>query len=145
MFHLTKEGIPYGTIILGSRATWLDRHAAEELRSYVKKLSGATLLITHERYASSIEGGKILIGRASTSDIVGRLLPIIRMFCRRRAIPKMTVSPMQCGETPWSSAAPTTALYTTASAICCKRNLALDFTGIGMCLKRSVVFLCRMD
>ena len=71
MFHLTKEGIPYGTIILGSRATWLDRHAAEELRSYVKKLSGATLIITHERYASSIEGGKIIIGRASTSDIVG--------------------------------------------------------------------------
>ena len=71
MFHLTKEGIPHGTIILGNRATWLDRHAAEELRSYVKKLSGAILIITHERYASSIEGGKILIGRASTSDIVG--------------------------------------------------------------------------
>ena len=33
MFHLTKEGIPHSTIILGSRATWLDRHAAEELRS----------------------------------------------------------------------------------------------------------------
>ena len=66
MFHLTKEGIPHSTIILGSRATWLDRHAAEELRSYVKKLSGATLLITHERYASSIDGGRILVGRTST-------------------------------------------------------------------------------
>ena len=71
MFHLTQKSIPSSTIILGSRATWLDRHAAEELRSYVKKISGATLVITHESYLASVTGGKILIGRPSTSDAVG--------------------------------------------------------------------------
>ena len=54
MFHLTQKSIPSSAIILGSRATWLDRHAAEELRSYVKKISGATLVITNEGYLASV-------------------------------------------------------------------------------------------
>lgn len=36
MFNLTINAVPASTIIVGRRATWLDRHAAEELRDYVK-------------------------------------------------------------------------------------------------------------
>ena len=70
MFWLTKEGVPCSTIILGSHATWLDHHAAEELRNYIKKISGATLLITSEKYAASVTGNRILIGLSSGSDLI---------------------------------------------------------------------------
>lgn len=70
MFEITKEGEPRGTIVLGSHATWVDRHAAEELRNYVQKISGATLIITREKYISSIFGNKILVGLPSTSDSI---------------------------------------------------------------------------
>ena len=43
MFNLTINAVPASTIIVGRRATWLDRHAAEELRDYVKKISGSLI------------------------------------------------------------------------------------------------------
>ena len=70
MYQLTKSGIPCSTILLGNRATWLDRHAAEELRNYVQKISGAILNITCEKYVSSIFGNKILIGLPSSNDLI---------------------------------------------------------------------------
>ena len=48
MFNLTINAVPASTIIVGRRATWLDRHAAEELRDYVKKISGTILNIADE-------------------------------------------------------------------------------------------------
>ena len=58
------------TIIVGRRATWLDRHAAEELRDYVKKISGTILNIADETLTMAVTGNRILIGRPSTSDLV---------------------------------------------------------------------------
>ena len=109
MFHLTKEGIPHSTIILGSRATWLDRHAAEELRNYVKKISGATLVITQEHYVSSVTGGKIFIGRPSNSDIVAD-------FAARNpeVLPEESDTENDCVAYAVRG--------TTASATCCKPN-----------------------
>ena len=66
MFNLTINAVPASTIIVGRRATWLDRHAAEELRDYVKKISGTILNIADE----TLTGNRILIGRPSTSDLV---------------------------------------------------------------------------
>lgn len=70
MFLLTKESVPCSTIILGSHATWLDHHAAQELRNYIKKISGATLNITDESLAAAVVGNKILIGLPSGSDSI---------------------------------------------------------------------------
>lgn len=70
MFNLTINAVPASTIIVGRRATWLDRHAAEELRDYVKKISGTTLNIADETLAMAVTGNRILIGRPSTSDLV---------------------------------------------------------------------------
>ena len=70
MFNLTINAVPASTIIVGRRATWLDRHAAEELRDYVKKISGAILNIADETLTMAVTGNRILIGRPSTSDLV---------------------------------------------------------------------------
>lgn len=70
MFFLTKDSVPCSTIILGNHATWLDHHAAEELQNYIRKISGATLIITNESYAASVAGNKILIGLSSGSEMI---------------------------------------------------------------------------
>lgn len=70
MFNLTINAVPASTIIVGRRATWLDRHAAEELRDYVKKISGTILNIADETLTMAVTGNRILIGRPSTSDLV---------------------------------------------------------------------------
>lgn len=70
MFNLTINAVPASTIIVGRRATWLDRHAAEELRDYVKKISGTILNIADETLTMAVTGNRILIGRPSTSDLM---------------------------------------------------------------------------
>lgn len=70
MFNLTINAVPASTIIVGRRATWLDRHAAEELRDYVKKISGTILNIADETLTMAVTVNRILIGRPSTSDLV---------------------------------------------------------------------------
>ena len=72
MFQVTRGGMACSSILLGSRAGWLEQHAAEELRSYVRKISGAVLNIMHEQEASSVSGNKILIGMPGTCDLIGR-------------------------------------------------------------------------
>ena len=54
MFNLTINAVPASTIIVGRRATWLDRHAAEELRDYVKKISGTILNIADETLTMAV-------------------------------------------------------------------------------------------
>ena len=66
--QITRNGKAVSRIVLGSRATWLETHAAEQLRDYVEKLSGARLLLTYEQDACPIEGGRIRIGRPSTQE-----------------------------------------------------------------------------
>lgn len=68
--RITEHGQAVSRIVLGRRATWLETHAAEQLREAVEKISGAHLLLTYEQDACTIAGGRILIGRPSTHDII---------------------------------------------------------------------------
>ncbi len=68
--QITKHSVAQSTIILGKNATWLERHTAEELRDYIAKISGATLLIATEDYCTGLPKGRILIGRASTNGLI---------------------------------------------------------------------------
>lgn len=68
--RLTNNGTAESVIIVGKQATWLDRHTAEELRDYIRKISGVTLLIVEENRLATLTGGRILIGRASTNTLI---------------------------------------------------------------------------
>ena len=70
--QITQNGKAVSRIVLGRRATWLETHAADQLKRYVRQLSGACLLITYEQDAFPAPGGAILIGRPGTHDGVGR-------------------------------------------------------------------------
>lgn len=69
-FLIVEGGKPSATILLGSRATPLERHAAEELRKYVRLMSGAELPI---RSGALPPGDCILIGRPKTNKHIARL------------------------------------------------------------------------
>ena len=43
--QITQNGLARSVIVTGKKATWLERHAAEELRDYIEKISGAALLV----------------------------------------------------------------------------------------------------
>ncbi len=58
---LVKEGQPRSTIVMGAKASPKERLAAEELRAYLHKISGAFVpLITD---ADNASGTRILVGR----------------------------------------------------------------------------------
>ena len=121
MFNLTINAVPASTIIVGRRATWLDRHAAEELRDYVKKISGTILNIADETLTMAVTGNRILIGRPSTSDLIKNFAdqnPAVRFWC---------------------SAVPMTARSITASATCCRPSSMSVFTGTAMCMKQTPI------
>lgn len=40
-FVLVEEGAPQSAVVLGKNASPVERHASEELRAYLKKVSGA--------------------------------------------------------------------------------------------------------
>ena len=67
---ITERGAACCSVILGEKATWLETHAAQELRRYIWKISGAWLLIAGEREAASLSGGRILVGRPETHGMV---------------------------------------------------------------------------
>lgn len=83
------------SVVVGRDATWLEHHAAQELRSYIQKISGAVLLVVPEHDAQSVPGGKILIGRPATHGMI-RTFEKRRMCCRRRAMWRTTVSHWRC-------------------------------------------------
>lgn len=60
---IVSNGRPVAVIVLGKNATWIERHAAQELARYVEAMSGAALSITRAG-AKAAEGapGRILIG-----------------------------------------------------------------------------------
>lgn len=70
---ITENGRAVSRIVLGRGASWLETHAAEELRDYVEKLSGARLLITYEQDSFPAPGDQILVGRPSTHEGIRRL------------------------------------------------------------------------
>ena len=67
---ITQNGMACCSVVVGRDATWLEHHAAQELRSYIQKISGAVLLIVPEHDAQSVPGGKILIGRPVTHGMI---------------------------------------------------------------------------
>ncbi|BBI32737.1 DUF4838 domain-containing protein [Cohnella abietis] len=61
--ELVVAGVSRATVVLTSTATDLEKQAAQELQSYVKKVSGADMpVVTH---ASAINGIKIFVGSAA--------------------------------------------------------------------------------
>lgn len=70
---LTQNGKACCSIVLGSGATWLETHTAQELREYVEKISGARIPVIGERAAEGLTGGKILIGRPETNAAIRAL------------------------------------------------------------------------
>ena len=64
---LTRDGKPDAVIVIGPQATWIERHAAEELAKYVKAMSGADLpIVTDPAGAESV----VAIGREETNALV---------------------------------------------------------------------------
>ena len=74
MFGLVREGVASATVVLGSKATDLELHAAEELRKYVHKMTGAELPIVRETEPGAEKASSlILIGRSETHDMIKTL------------------------------------------------------------------------
>ena len=69
--QLTEMGKAVATVVLGPNATWLERHAAEELTRYLREISGAELPIASEAPA---EGAVIAIGRGETNPVVAECI-----------------------------------------------------------------------
>ena len=68
--QITQNGLARSVIVTGKKATWLERHTAEELRDYIEKISGAALLVVAEQDIAGLPGGRILIGRPETNGLV---------------------------------------------------------------------------
>ena len=61
---LTQVGQPHAVILLGAEATWIENHAAEELRKYVKAISGAVLpVVTEIGDAPAVVAGCVRLNR----------------------------------------------------------------------------------
>ena len=58
---LVKDGAPQCTVVLGSSASAVERHAAEELRTYFRKVSGAEVPQV-ETIGSGVKGFPIVVG-----------------------------------------------------------------------------------
>ena len=67
---ITQNGMACCSVVVGRDATWLEHHTAQELRSYIQKISGAVLLVVPEHDAQSVPGGTILIGRPATHGMI---------------------------------------------------------------------------
>ena len=66
---LVEQGKPRSVIVVGKNATWLEKHAAQELQKYLRRMSGASLPIIDSGKVSRVRN-HILIGRAETNEIV---------------------------------------------------------------------------
>ena len=53
---ITQNGMACCSVVVGRDATWLEHHTAQELRSYIQKISGAVLLVVPEHDAQSVPG-----------------------------------------------------------------------------------------
>jgi hypothetical protein len=67
---LVKDGSPQCTVVLGSSANVLERHAAEELRTYFRKVSGADVPQV-ETTGSGVKGFPIVLGTPESNPAVG--------------------------------------------------------------------------
>ncbi|HIE51641.1 MAG TPA: DUF4838 domain-containing protein [Armatimonadetes bacterium] len=74
-FPLVKEGVPQATIVVPAQATAAERNAAQELQTYLRKITGATLPLLSEGTsdgADSPEGPDSTVHVGGT-DLVRRL------------------------------------------------------------------------
>ncbi len=62
------------TIVIGERASWLERHAAEELQVYVERMSGATLPLLTEGEVAENDRPVVLIGRADSCVLLQQMI-----------------------------------------------------------------------
>ncbi|MDY7011223.1 MAG: alpha-N-acetylglucosaminidase TIM-barrel domain-containing protein, partial [Planctomycetota bacterium] len=69
---IVKQGKPLAKIVLGHKATGVEKHAAVELQKYIKQISGAALEIAGED-AAGAKGTFVLIGTPESSKLVSRL------------------------------------------------------------------------
>ena len=139
MFNLTINAVPASTIIVGRRATWLERHAAEELRDYVKKISGTILNIADETLTMAVTGNRILIGRPSTSDLIKNFADQNPGILPAESDTENDCLPLSSAVRFWCSAVPMTARSITASATCCRPSSMSVFTGTAMCMKQTPI------
>ncbi|MCC6699673.1 MAG: DUF4838 domain-containing protein [Candidatus Hydrogenedentes bacterium] len=70
---LVDNGAPNATIVLADNPSPQAQEAAEVLRDYLAKVSGATLPIQHE--GEAISGNRILVGRSAAVAALGIELP----------------------------------------------------------------------
>jgi hypothetical protein len=68
---LIDDGQPQSTLVIGPQASWIERRAAEELRKYLRKMSGADLPITE---SAPSEGTIIAIGRAESNPVIAQAI-----------------------------------------------------------------------
>src|SRR5690242_8396166 len=70
---LVEEGQPRATIVVSATAGEKTRFAAQELRTYLAKLSGATLPMATD--ADKPKGILILVGKSALSDALHTPIP----------------------------------------------------------------------
>ena len=72
-FSLVVDGKPEATIVVGLEASDQATEAAQELQTFVKRISGATLPIVAEN--ESVAGSRILVGHSSAVEKLGVTIP----------------------------------------------------------------------
>ena len=72
-FVIARDGRPAATIVVAAEAQESNRFAAEELRGFVKRMSGAELPLVTD--GETIEGPKILVGRSRLTDALKLDIP----------------------------------------------------------------------
>lgn len=72
-FTLVRDGKPAATIVIAENALESNRFAAEELQTYVRRMSGAELPLATDNTA--LAGPKILIGRSRLTDALKMKIP----------------------------------------------------------------------
>jgi len=71
--ELVRDGNAMAALVVGRDATWLERHAAEELQRYLAAISGATLPVVDVPPTGDLprtRGPLVLIGRAETNPLI---------------------------------------------------------------------------
>ncbi len=70
-FTLVKEGIARSVIVTGINATPAEQHAAEELQSFIEKISKAKLeIISEDKVPASSAERFVLIGKPETNNLI---------------------------------------------------------------------------
>lgn len=68
---VSKKGVS-ASVVLGPNATKVESHAAEELGSYVRRLTGVSLTV--QRQLGKSGGSIVLIGRTETNPVIAELV-----------------------------------------------------------------------